>query len=757
MTRHRWAALFAAAALSAAWARPALAQISSRQGTATLQGIVVDAGTEAPLAGARVWLVDLSLTAFTGADGRFEFRGIPGGTFTITVSEIGYAFVKRRVDLADAAMLGVVIPMAAGQSAYTEEVTVSAEVERAPRPGVVAETVVGPGGLQSLRSVAADDPMRAVQALPGVATGDDFRSEFSVRGAPFRQVATIIDGIATPLLVHTVKGRGDTGSVAMINTDVLESATVTAGAAPQTDGSWIGGSLKFSVREGSRDRTSLRVAASDTGAAFVVEGPLGRSRKGSWLFSMRKSYADWLIRKLDPTFGSTLGFYDLQSKWTYDVTSRQQVQALVIGGDAHYFQANSGPTNGLRDANTRSAVASVAWLYRRPSLQITQRVSTAYSDFENLGAFGQNQGDGVTRGTFWRGDVSAPMGAPITVDGGWSIQQEHDARSLRLYAGNTAATLRVTQSRRLVADRRLSAAWGQVSVKGARGAFVAGVRAQPDGGTSSASPWLLGEWRPASRLAIKAGAARPVQHPDLYLTAAAGRDGTAGPERANAFDAGVSLSLGAGWTARVNGYAREDFDGIRGYGLDTVSIGAVIFGPSLDVTYLNALRARSRGIETVLERKGATGLAGWFSYAYGRTRVDDQRMGEQFDGDFDQRHTINVVLEQRLSYRTAINMKIRAGSSAPIVGYFDGTADDLRLGTSRNTVRLPPYFRLDVRANRTYTFNRRRLTLFLEVINATGRRNLGPAEGFVRSDRRAVNYTEKLIPWLPSIGVLIEF
>ena len=57
------------------------------------------------------------------------------------------------------------------------------------------------------------------------------------------------------------------------------------------------------------------------------------------------------------------------------------------------------------------------------------------------------------------------------------------------------------------------------------------------------------------------------------------------------------------------------------------------------------------------------------------------------------------------------------------------------------------------------TFDQRRLTLFAEVINATARRNLGPAEGSIRSTSPflALNYTERLLPWLPSIGLLIEF
>ena len=153
--------------------------------------------------------------------------------------------------------------------------------------------------LQDLRGVAADDPMRALQALPGVATGDDFQSQFSVRGSEFRHVDGS-DGTATPLLLHMVRSTNDTGSIAMINSDVLDRASLMAGAHPQRQGDWLGATLDFGLREGSRDRVQVRGAASATTASIVLEGPLGGTRRGAWLTSIRKSYIDWLIRKLYP-------------------------------------------------------------------------------------------------------------------------------------------------------------------------------------------------------------------------------------------------------------------------------------------------------------------------------------------------------------------------------------------------------------------------------------------------------------------------
>jgi hypothetical protein len=66
--------------------------------------------------------------------------------------------------------------------------------------------------------------------------------------------------------------------------------------------------------------------------------------------------------------------------------------------------------------------------------------------------------------------------------------------------------------------------------------------------------------------------------------------------------------------------------------------------------------------------------------------------------------------------------------------------------------------RLDFRANRTFDIKRGRLTLFVEVLNATNRRNQRAIEvprvdafGFVS------NMTEELLPIIPSAGFRMEF
>jgi hypothetical protein len=104
-----------------------------------------------------------------------------------------------------------------------------------------------------------------------------------------------------------------------------------------------------------------------------------------------------------------------------------------------------------------------------------------------------------------------------------------------------------------------------------------------------------------------------------------------------------------------------------------------------------------------------------------------------------------------------VSGKLRVGSNFPLPGYFAGDVDTLALAAARNVVRLPAYARLDVRVNRVVTYQRRRLTLFVEVLNALARRNVGPTDGSVRTDGTLRGFTESLFPFVPSIGFVFEF
>src|SRR5262249_54541397 len=195
----------------------------------------------------------------------------------------------------------ITIALTEGTGTYAERVDVRARLPMTRRePAVAAEQTLGSRELQQLRGTLTNDPLRAVQALPAVAAGDDFRSDFAVRGAGPQQMTFTFEGIATPFLLHTIQQDHDGGSVAMVNGDVLDEVTLLSGAYPQRYGNRTGAEIDFRMREGSRDRVQSHLAVSAVDASGVVEGPVGSSKRGSWLFSARRSYLDLIVSNLYP-------------------------------------------------------------------------------------------------------------------------------------------------------------------------------------------------------------------------------------------------------------------------------------------------------------------------------------------------------------------------------------------------------------------------------------------------------------------------
>jgi len=241
----------------------------------SIGGRVLDATTAAPLAGVVVEVQTTGHSVRTDDNGHFVLAGIPAGRHPLFVSTIGYGLARPVVDVRAGASTELDVPLAEGTGAYTERVTVTADPLAVPTAGAPAQETLGSAALLGVRAVLIDDPLRAVQSLPGVAANDDMRSDFSVRGSDFRHVGTSIDGVATPWLLHEFQENSDSGSLSVLNSDILDRVTLSLGAYPQRYSDRTGAWLESTMREGSRAATAFRAAVSGTNASVLAEGPIG--------------------------------------------------------------------------------------------------------------------------------------------------------------------------------------------------------------------------------------------------------------------------------------------------------------------------------------------------------------------------------------------------------------------------------------------------------------------------------------------------
>ena len=229
------------------------------------------------------------------------------------------------------------------------------------------------------------------------------------------------------------------------------------------------------------------------------------------------------------------------------------------------------------------------------------------------------------------------------------------------------------------------------------------------------------------------------------------------PERARHVDLALERRLGARTRWQITLFHRREQNVLR-LADEFQLVNGVPRPRPPSARYANSLDGRSHGVEMLVQRQLAQGLSGWASYTWSHTTHRDTSTGERFDADFDQRHTVNVYGHYAISSRASVSGKLLFGSNFPMPGYWQARGGLLFVGERRNDVRLPAYGRLDVRANHVFNYTKRRLTLFVEVMNVLGRSNVRwNSPGVALRTGQAFGYLQELFPRMPSAGVLIEF
>ena len=307
------------------------AQVSTARGT--IQGILVDADTKAPLIGANVTLKNTEWGTATDAEGKFSIRNIPVGNYTIKFMYIGYTslvktdnvvrqkritFINCEMERASLSMESVIVSrgyFANIESDAVSVVTFSAEeIRRSP----------GTGG----------DISRIMFALPSVAKVNDQSNSLIVRGGSPMENAFYIDNIEIPNINHWPTQGASGGPIGLLNVDLIRDVNFYTGGFSADYGDRLSSVMDISFREGNRQEFDGQLDLNFSGFGGVFEGPIGIN-KGAWLLSLRRSYLDFLIKWVDIGTSIAPRYGDLQFKIVFDLNPRQKLTLLVVGGDDH--------------------------------------------------------------------------------------------------------------------------------------------------------------------------------------------------------------------------------------------------------------------------------------------------------------------------------------------------------------------------------------------------------------------------------------
>jgi hypothetical protein len=730
---------------------------------AEVRGNVVDARGGEALSNVVVQLIGGAYKTTSGSDGRFKITGITAGDYVLHVSTVGYHLVKKAIHLDAGETKDFEVILSPETFRQTDSVSVQESPFEPARQDSPSALVLGGNDAKNLASVLADDPLRAVQGLPGVSSNNDFDARFSLRGADFSRIGLYLDNVLLHSPFHMLQGQQVSGSATAFNGDMVEELELDEGAFPARYSDRSAGILDVRTRDGNRNENSFRIAASASNAGFMAEGPLGKKKRGSWIAGVRKSYLQYIFERTFPDTAYIFGFEDAQGRLTYDLTPRNNLTLYVLESfsslDRHQNTSSLG-VNALINAGYHYTLGNLGWRTSPVSLlMIVNHAAWMREKFDNLNKTQLPLGAGFYGEWVWNTDATWMWNKQSPLDAGWSFRRIRSSGISNQYQTNSPIPRLLDRSD---GTAQREGGYAQQSWMPLAGMIhlTADVRWDHHSvdGVTAVSPTASAAIALSEGTRVQFGFGQYVQYPEITLMTSPLGSRTLLPLRSNQLIAAVEQRLGARARFRAEYYDRMDRDLPFQPLFDPRLLNGKLVTPPANPRYLNSLRGYSRGVEVFLQRSSANKFTGWISYAFGRTGMRDSVTGNRFPADLDQRHTTNVYGGYRLKPTVNLSVKMSYGSGFPIPGYLTKTSGLYYLTSVRNQLRMEPYVRTDFRVNKSWTKDKWKLTLFGEVINLTNRTNyiFDSFDGYNSRTFQSSLTLDTMFPVLPSAGIVFE-
>lgn len=301
-----------------------LSSVAAQGGRIT--GWVHDAVTNEGIGFATVGVQGTGLGTTTDSVGRFVLDRLKPGLYNVEVSCLGYkSKVLYEVEVMMSAPTELDIRLERLSTELTNVVVRSDLFDKSDESPVSLRTIGrneiqrNPGGNRDISKV--------LQSLPGVAWSVSFRNDLIIRGGGPNENRFYLDEVEVPNINHFSTQGSSGGPVGMINVDFISDAEFYSGAFPASRGPALSSVLLLRLREARTDRAGFTATVGSSDLGITLEGPLG-SRAGM-LFSVRRSYLQWLFAALQLPFLPTYNDYQLKS--TIRLSERSQLRIVSLG------------------------------------------------------------------------------------------------------------------------------------------------------------------------------------------------------------------------------------------------------------------------------------------------------------------------------------------------------------------------------------------------------------------------------------------
>ena len=542
---------------------------------------------------------------------------------------------------------------------------------------------------------AFGDPLRILDALPGVVPIASGVPYVYVRGAPPASTGYVYDDIPLPALYHVGFGP------AVIHPRTTGPVTLTAGVPRARYGRRAGGLLLAEGNDYTRDfDAELEVRALDIGG--WVQGAAG---KGMVTASGRIGYPLAVLTAralgvLDP--GTKINYMDGQFRYKYPISRADSLELVYLGS---YDNIKLPGVSNVPGAGATT-------------IQF-QRIETRLVHKLKLGEFG-----GALRFGYDQSALGSALHVKGTTLGPRFWTELRKGRNRMRVGGDIYATIGSVRN----GTGSLASPEGDLKV---RLPTITGVPARNQGGVYVDSDLYVSDrthlelglrfdyWSVESRLnfgvdprvraiheltdKLSVHAAIGLAHqPAVFFLPLPGLTDVAldrGLTRSIQSEIGGGYQLPYKVRLEIQGYLHQY---TRLLLPELVMDGSINDKPPLS-------SAIAYGLEVFLKRELGDVVSGWVSYTLGRANANAASSIGKFKPDFDVRHVLNVVLQWRVYGGLSIGGRLQARSGRVI--------EQLN---PRYEQRLPWFVRADARIGYAWKGRYAQMTAYLEWLNVVG-------------------------------------
>ena len=703
-----------------------------------VRGVVTREDSRRPIAGASI-LSERGAIAVTDVDGFFSIDATTNDR-ELTVVATGY--VTRSVRIVDG-LLQISLSPASG----SEVIEVIGKAPEETKPIRYTLTV------DEIRSIpgAGNDILRAAQVLPGVARIPFSFGGLVLRGTSPRDTGVYLDGIDVPIAFHFG------GVTSFYPSGMLDDLQLVNGGFDASYGRAQGGLVTLTTREPRTDRWRLGGSIGLFDSSIQAEGPW---KGGGLIVGLRRSYFDTIADPFVDDDVALPSYYDFQVRTSFgNPRKRGRINPMIFGS----IDRVSGEEATATSMFVRAAVPYLRQ-WGPTSLRVVPWIGTNRLSFRE-----EDNDEGEQPEEFSRPVYLGGVRAEIVRDFKWG----HLRGGAELSSGYLDQ-LNIGGDDDLGGTGTVSwsdfGLWSEARFKidGDRIAIKPGVRVEGYGLSQEivVDPRLNIHQKLTPELTLRQSIGRYHQPPTPADVERTKGNPNLDASYNDQLTLGIDAELGT-WLVSATGFYNHGVGlGVQvrnpapGSELPEPNLGGL--GPTFELLLEKQLgipfyrenigRARSYGLELSIKRH----VGPWFSllsYTLAKSeRTDDPRVPlDPLDPwrpfELDQRHNLQIaVSRQYTKWKLGARLQLVSGNPySPTVRIPTGGSRTDPWGGN-----LPMFFSLDLRADRRWKKCWGDLVFFIDIQNATNRRNI---EGRDYNGELDADEDIRGLPIIPFIGL----